>query len=289
MEYIENMILSIGAMKAGTSWLAAQVGLHPEVFVPPIKEIHYFSHINSGIKLLDNNARIESLKMFALWQNEKSNFSHIRSALNWFESYFGDDIDDNWFVRLTKMREGKAFFWAASNLLATLELSGWKHVLSLCSEPKAIYILRDPLARLWSHVRFQAAIDQKLELLSKWNTDDYNEFINSTDMLSHSSYSKTIEVLFSSIKQENVLILYFEEMMDLPIDHLRIIESFLGVEKHNYEDFAFRNPAAQIAAQKAFVDCAKDFISAEFARLDGLGIRIPKTWVRFHSIPGSHF
>jgi hypothetical protein len=35
--------IGIGAMKSGTTWLAGQLGHHPEVFVPEAKELHYLS------------------------------------------------------------------------------------------------------------------------------------------------------------------------------------------------------------------------------------------------------
>ena len=37
--------LCIGAQKAGTSWLFAQLQSHPEVWMPPIKELQYFNHL----------------------------------------------------------------------------------------------------------------------------------------------------------------------------------------------------------------------------------------------------
>jgi hypothetical protein len=35
--------LGIGAQKAGTTWLHANLGCHPEVFLPEPKELHYFN------------------------------------------------------------------------------------------------------------------------------------------------------------------------------------------------------------------------------------------------------
>ncbi len=36
--------LCIGAQKAGTSWLAQMLGQHPQVWIPPFKEVQYFNH-----------------------------------------------------------------------------------------------------------------------------------------------------------------------------------------------------------------------------------------------------
>ena len=35
-------LVGIGAQKAGTTWLARYLEHHPEAYVSPIKELHYF-------------------------------------------------------------------------------------------------------------------------------------------------------------------------------------------------------------------------------------------------------
>ncbi|MDD5272700.1 MAG: sulfotransferase, partial [Methylovulum sp.] len=37
--------LCIGVQKAGTSWLYEQIRRHPGIWLPPIKELHYFDHL----------------------------------------------------------------------------------------------------------------------------------------------------------------------------------------------------------------------------------------------------
>jgi len=41
---INNLFLSVGAMKAGTTWLYKQLQYHPEIYFTPEKEIHYFAN-----------------------------------------------------------------------------------------------------------------------------------------------------------------------------------------------------------------------------------------------------
>ncbi|HUG60462.1 MAG TPA: sulfotransferase, partial [Methylomirabilota bacterium] len=38
----KTFILGVGAQKAGTTWLHQYLDEHPEVFMSPIKELHYF-------------------------------------------------------------------------------------------------------------------------------------------------------------------------------------------------------------------------------------------------------
>ncbi len=36
--------LGIGAQKSGTTWLYQNLAAHPQVWMPPVKELHYLDH-----------------------------------------------------------------------------------------------------------------------------------------------------------------------------------------------------------------------------------------------------
>src|ERR1700758_1596004 len=38
--------LCVGAQKSGTSWLYRQLDLHPDFWIPPLKELHYFDELS---------------------------------------------------------------------------------------------------------------------------------------------------------------------------------------------------------------------------------------------------
>ena len=43
--------IGIGAQKAGTTWLSHNLQRHPEIWMPGIKELHYFNErINGSIE-----------------------------------------------------------------------------------------------------------------------------------------------------------------------------------------------------------------------------------------------
>jgi hypothetical protein len=59
---IENLFLSVGAMKAGTTWLYEQLKDHPEIYFTPEKEIHYFANKVGIENQLNHRNRILKLK-----------------------------------------------------------------------------------------------------------------------------------------------------------------------------------------------------------------------------------
>ena len=38
------LIVGIGAQKAGTTWLSQMLAQHPQVWLPPFKEVQFFNH-----------------------------------------------------------------------------------------------------------------------------------------------------------------------------------------------------------------------------------------------------
>jgi hypothetical protein len=83
--------LILGAQKAGTTWLAKCLGEHPDVFVPEIKEIYYFTHnYGKGLKWYES--------FFADWSGEKAvgegTVSYIkrREAPQRIRETLGDDV-----------------------------------------------------------------------------------------------------------------------------------------------------------------------------------------------------
>ena len=62
--------LIIGAQKAATTWLAKCLGEHPQIFMAPAKEIHYFNH-------------------------------EFDRGIEWYKGYFSDYADQKWIGEAT--------------------------------------------------------------------------------------------------------------------------------------------------------------------------------------------
>ena len=64
--YAYSKFLCIGAQKAGTTWLFINLQMHPEIWLQPVKEVHYLNCMYRG--------------KFVSWKN-------FRKKL-WRESFF---------------------------------------------------------------------------------------------------------------------------------------------------------------------------------------------------------
>jgi hypothetical protein len=110
MKLIDDIFPSIGAMKAGTSWLAKQIEDHPEIYITPVKEVHYFAHMHSPIKILDKNGRIEAIKTYVAWTNADIDMNKLKEDLAWFDSYLDDNINDAVLQSIQAARRQEVFY-----------------------------------------------------------------------------------------------------------------------------------------------------------------------------------
>ena len=56
MMYNGPTFICIGAQKAGTTWLYENLSRHPDVVMPPMKEIHYFDCAYGLVFGVDNGS-----------------------------------------------------------------------------------------------------------------------------------------------------------------------------------------------------------------------------------------
>jgi hypothetical protein len=142
----------VGAQKAGTGWLYQQLRQHPDFWMPPMKELHYFDRIIGGSA---------SERTLPLARNEAD---RIRIA-----SERAEDQRDKDFVRkFSELSgrsaldlEGYAELFRSRELLvsgditpgySTLDESVISIITGRFPNAKAIFIARDPVERAWSQI-----------------------------------------------------------------------------------------------------------------------------------------
>jgi hypothetical protein len=149
---------------------------------------------------------------------------------------------------------------------------------TLCKNIKVAYSLRDPVKRLWSHTRFHAAVNGVFDSLRDWNVDEFREFLKSTDMVLHGTYSQVIKKIRHHLKPDQFELFYFEDFRDRPLEELRRLEKFLSIGPKEYTSLDFHNPTQNLDMPEAFLSASCDILLAELDRLQGLNIRNPERW-----------
>ncbi|MEA1953752.1 MAG: sulfotransferase [Campylobacterota bacterium] len=231
---IDNLFLSVGAMKAGTTWLYEQLKEHPEIYFTPEKEIHYFANKVGIEKQLNHRNRILKLKPI-LEKYAKGNpmfVSQNTDEISWYANYARPkEIDNEWYESLFSLNTEKKYCADFSNLYCQMDKDGWCNVKKTAKNIKVIYTLRDPLERLWSHYKFHMKWVNREDEALEVGFDHFKELLDMHFFWVNAEYAKNYTLLKQNLKDDELMILYFEDFREDPIKMLLEVQNFLEIEQ----------------------------------------------------------
>ncbi|WP_019509042.1 sulfotransferase [Pleurocapsa sp. PCC 7319] len=234
--------LVIGAQKAGTTWLYHQLSKHPDVFIPPVKEVHYFDRdkaYNSPnrLALASVTERINSNSSSAKeWRKHLLNhvINQDRESIfqsQWYLNYLFGNYDNDWYKSLYIGNKSK-ICGEVTPSYSILNNSDIQNIKKLFPEIKIIFLMRNPIDRDWSHFRYDC--HQRKIQPSSVPTKDILNFMNKDGVRARSDYAKILKRWTEIFSQEQILIGYYDQIKDQPQNLLSDICSFLGLDYSNH-------------------------------------------------------
>lgn len=137
--------VGIGAARSGTSWLYEVLDRHPSIWLPPIKELHYFDD-PSRSKRYYSYLRMRLIS--GLWVR--------RPFSAWDLQYFFGRPCDEWYSRLFEPgRRCGLLTGEITPAYAILDEAILERIQAINRQVKLIYLMRDPVMRCWSAVMKQ--------------------------------------------------------------------------------------------------------------------------------------
>jgi len=220
--------LCIGAQKAGTTWLHAQLETHPEVWFPPIKEIHYFDHrfvdypakgpqhfvlsgIQRAIKVLSKRETPKAKRRLAILEEMKT-----------------DMFSEAWYRRIYSHAPNSAIVVGdITPGYSMLGPDGVEEVKRLLGPGlKVIYLIRDPVSRAVSQIKMRISRNPAL-------IDRVEDLMQKQLVLKRSKYSEAVP-LWNEAFGDNLLILPFRRIATDPGGLMAEVEGFLGIKAKAY-------------------------------------------------------
>jgi len=231
---INNLFLSVGAMKAGTTWLYEQLKDHPDIYFTPEKEIHYFANKVGIENQLNHRDRILKLKPI-MEKYAKGNAKYISENIDeiaWYANFAqSKEISNEWYESLFLLNKDKKFCADFSNLYCQMDKDGWDNVRKTAKNIKVIYTLRDPLKRLWSHYKFHMKwVNRENEALDV-GFEHFKELLNQHFFWINAEYAKNYKLLKENLNDDELMLLYFEDFREDPAKMLLKIQKFLSIEE----------------------------------------------------------
>lgn len=177
--------LVVGAARAGTTSLYEWLRAHPQVYMPPNKELEFFG-------------------------------GHWDRGADWYAQQFvGTD---------RAVAVGEATPYMAQEVAPA-------RMAQTVPEAKLIAVLRDPIARAYSHYWFMVGhrsedhrFDEALELEAAGAP-------GAAPYLGYSRYLEQLERILEHYRREQLLVLLFEDLRDAPSETYARVCQFLGVEE----------------------------------------------------------
>lgn len=280
----DQVFLSIGAMKAGTTWLYSVLNHHPDLHFTPEKEIHYFYSRYVDRKILDERKRLQNakLKYLSRFDPQKADAGRVRNRLHWVSNYLSQPIDDHWYRNLFLMNRKQKWSCDFSNLNALLPAEAWPQIQANCRELRVLYTLRDPIKRLWSHTKFHMQVTGKSEEMEQWSPRQYRSFAKQSFIFRNSEYGSVLRNLKSGLQPKNMKVIFYEELHANQRTTLRQIEDFLDIQNFDYPQFSLEkrpNESSKVEMPDFFPSLFSKEVDRIKREISDLGYTIPSAWI----------
>lgn len=242
--------IGIGAQKAGTTWLYANLKAHPEIWFPPFKEVHYFDriHLGTGVQLSTRRAQSLLKRAMAEGRANESRISYLRAIAM-------HPIDDDWY-RLIYAERTRKKGDITPNYCA-IGRSGIEHLKRLCPDAKIIYMIRDPLDRALSSLR--------MSIKRGGLESDLLKTVNTSLFAARGDYRSHVP-LWDEMMGDRILYIPFGHLKTAPQDVLSTVESFIGVKPYsgypNVTETVHSGRDTKIAPE--MVDSLKELVAPQY-------------------------
>lgn len=253
--------LCIGAQKAGTSWLHQNLNEHPDIWMPPIKEVQFFSHmfveqhrswtgwhIRNGVNRLIS----EHLKQTATMQ---TNYGYLRYLINIASQ---DVFTENWYRRIFERPAAKdKTTGEITPEYSTIPTEGIRYLHDLLGDVKLIYMIRDPVERALSQLRMNCSRRKE----SPASAAEWVEMASAWEIGNRGDYARYVPRWKSQFPESHLLFVPYGVVASDPAGLMRTVETFLGIQEYGH--YSALNARIHASAPIDVPASAQDFLAEQ--------------------------
>lgn len=219
--------LCVGAQKAATSWLHASLARLPGVFLPVVKESHYFRETSITPFLWANGLRrgqAEKLSRVYMERADlRANHINIQEQL---EHYRAERVDDAWYRGVFRFAQAGDLRGEVCPSYFGLPAYDIERVNAINPDVRIVLLVRDPVERCWSSIRMHkrqlgGAID--LERL-------FSEPDGLRIYLDYTLYDQAIPAWTAGVG-DRLSVVLFDDIVAQPHETFRRVLDHIGYEK----------------------------------------------------------
>ncbi len=222
--------LGIGAQKAGTTWLHTNLARHPQIWMPPIKEMHYLDHRPPHLveRLFGRKQFLKSGRALLRRRLVEAARGGSREDLAWAARYCLGRRSDDWYCALFPKIDGKITGEVCPGY-ARLDGDQVARVYAMMPKTKIIYLIRNPIERAWSGLAMHFRKDGVGSIEEVAETE-IEARLRHPKSWRHGEYAKNLAAWESCYPAEQISVGFFDELLENPRGQLKEILGFLGVD-----------------------------------------------------------
>jgi hypothetical protein len=240
MEKSRPTFLGIGVTKAGTTWLWSQLNKHPDVWMTPAKEVHFFDRSTAYPTL--NNLATSSFKRRLLgtkpWERRQVILGLAKIAFNvlrgrfreavWWGTWTFGEYDTDWYVKLFSQARPDQVCGEITPGYAILEPEDISKIRDVNPDMRLIFMIRDPVERAWSGLRHNVAMGGDID----WNSlNEIMSRLKKPDVALRGDYERTIDNYMKYFDSSQILVCFYDAISHDPEGLMNSITSFLGIRE----------------------------------------------------------
>lgn len=231
------LMFGIGATRGGTTWLYQYLRSHPQCHLRPVKEAHWFNTLerDQSARRIASLTRVHDRFAARAARNpgDVDARSGVDAARRLAQLFAQKPPSDAAYVAwLDEGSDGQTrLVGDITPAYATLKAATFRRMAGLRPIVRFVYLLRDPVARLWSNVRQsvgRAGSDPAtLDARARAHLEGWLDG-GKPGLQARADYRQTLTRLDRAIAPENLLVLFHETLFSAgTIDRLT---AFLGLD-----------------------------------------------------------
>jgi hypothetical protein len=282
--------IGVGPEKTGTTWIHTHLKAHPNVILPPLKELRYFweranfpnEKFIDRLILKDNWHKNQYRDYFRHFlkrysRNPARLFTHSK-RLAWDCRYLFTEHDDNWYLGCFDRKDGfvcgeispQYFFLGDGEI---------KHIHELLPDVQIVISLRKPIDWFCSLLRMHAP--QCIKEHDEGALDDLLSRYSSS-----CSFSKALRRWKRYFSEDQLLVVFYDELSSSPWQFYSRICGFLRIEPDpaRLPELAKRvNEGNDLKLPRDFREKIKRGWREDIEELSSILPTMPSNWKKFSS------
>ena len=204
--------LCVGAQKAATSWLHSSLARLQGVFLPVVKESHYFRETSiTPFEWANGLRRGQAAKLMGLYQQRRDLTDHHAQIEAQLEHYSAERIDEAWYRGVFSFADDGDLRGEVCPSYFGLPDYDIERVNAINPEVRIVLLVRDPVDRCWSSIRMHRK--QKGDLI------DFDRLFSEPDGLRiYLDYTRYDEAIpnWRSAMGERLGVFVFDDIAERP-------------------------------------------------------------------------